>query len=496
MARLALLIAFLGAAGSAFAQYPGQYPQTPYPGQYPQTPYPGQYPPGGYPPGQYPPNTYPGGYPPNTYPTRLPGGVPVDLPVPRVELPKRKEKSKAGGEESKVMMSSVDGTLRKLGEKDLVLQANPRTLLRFRLLAKTRFRNKEGEPIRDSLLHPGDQLSVQVNPDDEETALRVTLLKTGSPGDRQNAERPFDPATVRAPQADDLSKPHSVAPENSPADAPSPETESEAPKVERLPSDEKAPAAGPSAETGSSPSPSPTARPVGNRSNEEIILNARATAAEFTSSLPNFLVQQVTTRSFGSGYRSHWQPIDVVTADVAYVDGKEDYRNIRINDVPANSPPENTGSWSTGEFNTTQEDVLSPMTNAAFKRRGEETVSGRPALVFDYHVEQPHSHWTIVSPDGRSHKPEYDGAIWIDKETGRVLRVEQHATAFPISFPFTRTDCIVAYAFVKIDARSYLMPVTSESVACFSGSGTCSRNAIEFKNYRKFTADSNVRFDK
>src|SRR5713101_4544586 len=84
-------------------QYPGQYP----PGQYP----PNTYPPGQYPPGQYPPNTYPPGqYPPNnpnTYPTRLPGGVPVNLPVPEIKLPKKNDKK---AEETKITVASVDGT--------------------------------------------------------------------------------------------------------------------------------------------------------------------------------------------------------------------------------------------------------------------------------------------------------------------------------------------------------------------------------------------------
>src|SRR5690242_8949910 len=107
-------VALLAFCGLALAQYPpGQYP----PGQYP----PGQYPPNTYPPGQYPPNTYPGQYPPNTYPpntypTRLPGGVPVNLPVPEVKLPKKQPREK-GGEDVKSTVCSADGALRKLGER-------------------------------------------------------------------------------------------------------------------------------------------------------------------------------------------------------------------------------------------------------------------------------------------------------------------------------------------------------------------------------------------
>lgn len=70
----------------------------------------------------------------------------------------------------------VTGSLRRLGEKDLVLEGKGNTVLRFRLLAKTQFRDEQGSAIRDSLLHPGDQLSVSVSPDDPETAVGVVLV--------------------------------------------------------------------------------------------------------------------------------------------------------------------------------------------------------------------------------------------------------------------------------------------------------------------------------
>jgi hypothetical protein len=50
-------------------------------------------------------------------------------------------------------------------------------VMKFRLLAKTQFRDQQGAAIRDSLLRPGDQLSVIVNPDDPETAVGVVLVR-------------------------------------------------------------------------------------------------------------------------------------------------------------------------------------------------------------------------------------------------------------------------------------------------------------------------------
>lgn len=468
--RTAVLL--VACCGLAMAQYP--------PGQYP----PSQYPPGQYPPGQYPPGQYPGQYPPNTYPTRLPGGIPVGLPVPEVNLPKKQPKEKQG-DTVKTTMASADGSMRKMGEKDLYLQTAPKTILRFRLLAKTQFRNKAGEPIRDSLVHAGDQLSVQVNTDDEETALRITLVRSGTPAERSAGELPFDESMVRAPKPEDLSKPKTVtAKESAPADSES--------------SPEATPAKGdPDAAPAKEEAPPELSRPSGRTgplTDDQLIADARAASANFTSSLPNFLADQSTKRYYSSSFPASWQLIDEVGAEVAYVDGKEDYRKITVDGKPTSLPPERTGSWSTGEFGTTLEALLAPVTQASFHRRGEDRIGSHAAVVFDFQVTQANSHWTIVAPDQRSFNPPFEGSIWVDKETARVLRIEERTTFMPADFPYTKAESTLEYAYARIEQKSYLMPSSSDNLACMRGSRTCSKNSITFTNYRKFTADSKVTF--
>jgi hypothetical protein len=415
--------------------------------------------------------------------------VPVNLPVPEVKLPGKKDKGKNSGQEMKTTVAGVDGTLRKLEEKDLVVQTPKKSLLRFRLLAKTKFENKAGEAVRDSLLHPGDQLTVQVNPDDEETALRVVLVRAGTAEERRAAELPYDRTTVRAPTAEDLGKSRTSIATGGGGGTSESETGGEAASPTAA-----APGSAPPAEDGGGlPPPSGPPRPM---TDESLIKDARDVSSKFTASLPSYLAQQVTTRYFATGWPiSHWQQIDEITAELAYVGGKEDYRDFRI-DGKEIDRPELSGSWTTGEFGTTLEDVMSFGTDAAFRRRGEDKVAGRPAVVFDYSVTAEHSHWTMVAPDERKYRPAYDGAIWIDKDTRRVLRIEQRANSFPRDFPVKRAEATLQYGFVKIDGKTYLLPYSGENIGCMSGSGTCTRNAIAFKNYRKFTAESTVSFGK
>src|ERR1039458_3861394 len=311
----------------ASAQYPsgGQYPT----GQYP----PGQYPPGQYPPGQYPPNQYPNQYPPGQYPNTYP-----PLPVPNIHLPNKKPKAEKG-EEVRTTVASVDGSLRRLGEKDLLLETGKGAILRFRLLAKTKFENKAGETMRDSLLRLGDQISVQVSPDDPETTLRVILVRSATPAEHAAGEQSIPEGSVRTPVAGDLGKPRTVTTRETKtsAEAAAPAGGSEdgdAPKLGRRSDageaavDPAAPDAGPAAESND----------PRHYTDEQIIQDARAAAGAFSASLPDYLVQQVTTRYFATGFPTHWQEIDVVTAELAYVGGKEDYRNVQVNGRPVSNP--------------------------------------------------------------------------------------------------------------------------------------------------------------
>jgi hypothetical protein len=413
-------LAFLFAAVIAFGQG-SQYP----PGQYP----PGQYPPGQYPPGQYPPGQYPST-----------GG----LPMPQIKWPKRKPKEESAKKDPAAALTSVEGTLRSLGEKELLLDTGKDRVQRFRLLAKTKFLNKDGEPVRDSLLRPGDQLKVGVNPDDPETAIQVSLVRAGTEAERAAAAKPVEKTAVTAPAT----------------------VEARADSTEKPPSP------------------------------DDIIAEAREAAASFTADLPNFLVQQSTTRYASNSNPSAWRAIDIVTADVVCVEGKESYRNVQINGRPSDRPIETTGSWSTGEFIITLQDLFATSTDAAFVKRGAEKIGSRDVVVFDYKVKEENSHWILVTPDGRQIKPAYGGSVAIDKDTHRVLRIEQRTAAMPRGSAYQKAECIIEYGFVDIQGLPYLLPIQSENQACMAGSANCVRNVINFRNYRKFTADSNITFEK
>jgi len=419
----------------------------------------------------------------------LPGGI--SLPMPKLPGKKSKDKDKDSSDSNstRVPLRAADGTLRELGEKDLYLENNKHKILKFRMLAKTQFRDKDGEQVRDSLLKPGDLLAVQVNGDDPETALRVILMRKGTTDERVAAQRPFDRDSAQTPVDADT---HAAGTMEVAAES----TDGPKPTLSRDPDRETtAPADTPAEQPRQPVEDSKTvARPPAP--DDDIIGQARDAADHLTDGLPNFIVQQSTTRYFTTSLPPQWKVLDVVTAEVASVAGKEEYRNIMVNGKPSSRPIEKTGAWSTGEFQTTLDSLLNPYTSAVFRKTKDDSLQGRPAFTYTFSVQQANSNWDIHAPDGSKVTPAYSGTMWVDKETFNVMRIEEQTAPLPTSFPFDKAESVVEYGFVRIDGKAYPLPVSSEILTCQRGSSTCTKNDINFRNYRKFGADSNVTFDK
>jgi len=229
-------------------------------------------------------------------------------------------------------------------------------------------------------------------------------------------------------------------------------------------------------------------------SSDELIEQAREAAGMFLEGLPNYVCQEYIARYFSTSHVVNWQPQDVVSSDLVYEDGREHYRNLAVNGKPTKKNMEDLpGSWSTGEFGTVLAQIFSPATATEFHYRRESRSGGRPSLVFDFAVDREHSAWKIMVAS-QMVMPAYNGSLWIDKETKRVLRVEMSAARLPESFPADKVESSTDYEFVRFADRQFLVPVRAETLDCQRGTDNCSRNTIDFRNYHKYSGESTITF--
>jgi hypothetical protein len=134
------------------------------------------------------------------------------------------------------------------------------------------------------------------------------------------------------------------------------------------------------------------------RKDEPLIRRAADAAMEFTETLPSYVCTEQVTRMQSESTPANFQPIDVVTMEVLYTDGREDYRNIQINGKKTVKKIEETGgAWSTGEFGTVLVNLFNPATGATFHFRRDSRAGGVMAKMYDFEVTREgfpldHSH--------------------------------------------------------------------------------------------------------
>jgi hypothetical protein len=236
----------------------------------------------------------------------------------------------------------------------------------------------------------------------------------------------------------------------------------------------------------------------------KIVEDMREYALNYSKGLPNFLSTQVVRRyqagAPGSRYGSRtsntpsWQQVDTLTLRLSYFEQKEDYKLIMVNSSPTQQDYKKVGgATSTGEFGSLLRDIFEPATQARFEWDGWARLHGKLVMAFHYEVDQAHSQWGIEYERKDHIVPAYSGRIIIDKDTHVVLRVTLNADNLPPSFPVKEATTILEYDYQDISGHQFLLPLKSETM--MSADGILSKNDTEFRLYRKYSAEAEIKYD-
>jgi hypothetical protein len=247
--------------------------------------------------------------------------------------------------------------------------------------------------------------------------------------------------------------------------------------------------------------------PIPPPSSEEqaaIIAAAREYALNYSKSLPDFICTQVTrryaaappgTRYGGSaGGDPSWYPLDTLTLKLSYFEQKEDYKLILVNNTVTTQDYKTLGgATSTGDFGSLMREIFEPASQARFEWDHWGTLRGRRVMSFAYRVPQARSQWHINYDRKMDIVPAYRGLVYIDKETRQITRVTLEAVDIPPSFPVRRAETILDYDFQEISGRTFLLPLKASTL--MAADDYLTKNDAEFRVYRKYSAESDIKFD-
>jgi hypothetical protein len=235
----------------------------------------------------------------------------------------------------------------------------------------------------------------------------------------------------------------------------------------------------------------------------ELLERTRKATLGASEKMPDYLVKQQIIRSHAFGQSKNWAPYDRLSIAVSYRQSAgEDYKLLSVNGMPANEDQNYGmklgGTISTGEYVTALTELFKPESRAEFQAVDTDTLRGRRTIIYEFEVKREFSHQSLGWGEGGSIKQEtisgYRGRIWVDRETNRVLRLEDISTEIEAGFPITAASKMIDYDWVKINEQEHLLPSRAvvELTARERGQTEQTRNEILFRGYRKFGAEVKI----
>jgi hypothetical protein len=239
-----------------------------------------------------------------------------------------------------------------------------------------------------------------------------------------------------------------------------------------------------------------------------IFEKARDRALAYARSLPDFICTEVVHRfsetrairrqagSIPTAVEHRWVPSDKLTIRLSYSQHKEEHKLLLLDDKPSDRTYENlSGGTGTGEFGGTLLNIFTAESQTSFKWQSWKTVRRHRAAVFTYSVDAAHSRYMVLNAlGGDNHEAvvSFHGDLEVDRETGEILHFTYVADRIPKAVNLDLVSTTVDYDFADVGGRNYLLPAHSATEIISPRLSVL--NDANFREYRKFSADSVIDF--
>lgn len=240
----------------------------------------------------------------------------------------------------------------------------------------------------------------------------------------------------------------------------------------------------------------PPSRPAPSAEERKRILDwMREYAANYSKNLPDFICVQVTRRYVDPSGLELWQKQDTVTAKLSYFEDKENYDVILVNNHPVQNMAiqQLGGASSTGEFGTMLKEIFEKESHTEFHWLRYGTLRGRLMHVFSYKLPRRYSKWTIKYDDLDPVIAGQEGLVYVDHDTELIMRIAQNTTDIPAGYPLFKAWTTLDYDFTKIGESEFVLPLRAE--IRMRAAKLLTKNEVEFRLYRKYSAEATITFD-
>jgi len=237
--------------------------------------------------------------------------------------------------------------------------------------------------------------------------------------------------------------------------------------------------------------------PPSEAAQQKLIEDTRSYAINYSKNLPNFICTQVTRRYADPTGLEFWQREDQVVATLTFFEQKEDYKVKLVDGRLVDTTMEKLGgTTSTGEFGSMLKEIFDPVTQTDFRWLRWATLGGKRAHVLSYNVLVNRGKMTIGWRDeagSKETKAGYKGLIYVERDSGVVLRITQEAVDIEPGFPIQEAGRVLDYDLVDIAGSKHMLPI--KFTTRLRSGKELTKNEVEFRSYRKYGTESSIIFD-
>ena len=222
---------------------------------------------------------------------------------------------------------------------------------------------------------------------------------------------------------------------------------------------------------------------------------AARNAMGYLDQLPNFRCIQETHR-FTAAAKSPKQlkESDSYQDELIFEGGKERYQRLETNGEKVEvAPTEDKGISSRNEFGSLLRGLFDPDVAATYHWAGRSMALGVVCQVFEFEVSRAKSNF-VLHYGATVAAAAYNGRVFVDEDTGMVRRLTIQGSGLSKDFGLQSPSLSLDYGMVKIGEKDYLLPL--RSVLQLRQSKVFVRNETVFRGYRKFQAESQIKFGK
>jgi len=239
--------------------------------------------------------------------------------------------------------------------------------------------------------------------------------------------------------------------------------------------------------------------PPSNEQQAAIIQEVREYSLNYSRDLPDFICTEQVKRYFAptprSGDSPGWREGDTLLIRLSYFQQREQYKLTMVNFKPTDQDYDKVGgSKEFGSFGTLLRGIFEPASQTRFEYDHISQLGDRGVvLAFRYYVDLDHSNYELVWENSQHIRTAYSGTVLVSKESHRVMRVTVKAENIPADFPIKAAETQLDYDYAELSGQKFLLPISAQVI--MAGDGNLTKNDERFAVYRKYSADSDIKFD-